>query len=74
MFSAVANAQPYFSAKGKVYNDSIVARVDILIDPDLLFVIRKNVLSNQDKWAISKLIAVWMLGEIKPKDEAFANA
>ncbi len=48
IFSAVANAQPYFPAKGKVYNDSIVARVDILIDPDSLLAIMNNVFSNQE--------------------------
>ncbi|MEO8146895.1 MAG: CotH kinase family protein [Bacteroidia bacterium] len=47
-FLNIASAQPYVPAKGKVFNDSVVSRVDIIIDPDSLNEILTNVFSNHE--------------------------
>lgn len=40
---SVVVAQPYIPSKGKIYNDSVVPRIDILIDPDSLLAMMNNI-------------------------------
>lgn len=47
-FALSANAQPYLPAKGKVFNDALIPRIDIFIDPDSLTEIMNNVFSNHE--------------------------
>ena len=46
--AAILNAQPYLPSAGKVYNDSVIPRIDIFMDPDSLDIMFNDLYTEKE--------------------------